>query len=110
MKGRWTAAGAGLLLMAAHGPASAQMGPSADNGRVLAEKLCVACHIVGEEAAKATINADVPSFKAVANKPGQTALTIAGRIVLPHPPMPQMHLSRSDIADLATYIESLKAE
>ena len=33
-----------------------------------------------------------------------------GKIVLPHPPMPQIHLSRSDIADLATYIETLKSQ
>lgn len=83
--------------------------PSAANGQALAEKLCTACHIVGHEATSAAVPADVPSFAAIANKPGQTAEAIAGRIVLPHPPMPKVQLTRSEIADLATYIGSLKS-
>lgn len=101
--------GVGLALVIGAGGVAAQVGPSADNGRALAEKLCVSCHVVTEGGMSGTVNADVPSFIVIANKPGQTAANIAGRIVLPHPPMPQMHLSRTDIADLATYIDSLKA-
>jgi mono/diheme cytochrome c family protein len=88
--------------------ALAQIGPNPAKGRGLAEKLCTSCHVVGREATSAEVLADVPSFVAIANKPNQTAEAIAGRIVLPHPPMPTIHLSRSEIADLATYIISLK--
>jgi mono/diheme cytochrome c family protein len=89
--------------------AFAQVGPDASKGRALAEKLCTSCHIVGEVASSAAVPADVPSFFAIANRPGQTVEAIAGRIVLPHPPMPKIQLTRSEIADLATYIQSLKS-
>jgi hypothetical protein len=51
---------------------------------------------------------DVPSFAAIANKKGQTIERIAGRIVVPHPPMPQVQLTRAEIAALSTYIFSLR--
>ena len=88
--------------------ALAQIGPNAKAGQVLAEKLCISCHIVGGQAARASVPADVPSFVAIANKPGQTAEAISGRIVVPHPPTPQIHLTRDEIADLAAYILSLR--
>ena len=90
------------------GASRAQIGPSPKVGHLLAEKLCASCHIVGAQAAGASVPADVPSFVAIANKPGQTAEAIAGRIVIPHPPMPQIHLTRNEIADLAAYILSLR--
>jgi len=86
----------------------AQIGPDPKAGQDLAEKLCTSCHIVGGQAASASVSADVPSFVAIANKPDQTAEAIAGRIVIPHPPMPQIHLTRNEIADLAAYILSLR--
>ena len=55
-----------------------------------------------------TMLVDVPSFTAIANKKGQTIEGIAGRIVVPHPPMPQVQLTRADIAALSTYIFSLR--
>jgi cytochrome c len=88
--------------------ARAQIGPNPNAGQVLAEKLCTSCHIVDGQAASASVSADVPSFVAIANKPGQTTQAIAGRIVVPHPPMPQIHLTRDEIADLAAYILSLR--
>ncbi len=88
--------------------ALSQIGPDPKAGQDLAEKLCTSCHIVGSQAASASVSADVPSFVAIANKPGQTAQAIAGRIVIPHPPMPQIHLTRNEIADLAAYILSLR--
>ena len=88
--------------------AIAQIGPNPKTGQELAEKLCISCHIVGRQAPSANVSADVPSFVAIANKSGQTAEAIAGRIVVPHPPMPQIHLTRDEIADLAAYILSLR--
>lgn len=90
--------------------ALAQSPLAVKSGKELAEKLCTTCHIVGEEAATATVKADVPSFLAIANKPDQTAEAVAGRIVLPHPVMPQVQLTRAEIADLALYIMSLKKD
>ena len=102
LAGLWVA---GLALS---GGALAQIHPDAKTGKDLAEKLCIGCHIVGDEAANASVPADVPSFKAIANKPGQTAVMIAGRIVVPHPPMPQIEVTREEIGDLAAYILTLR--
>jgi mono/diheme cytochrome c family protein len=44
----------------------------------------------------------------IANKTGQTAQSIAGAIVVPHPPMPQIQLTREEIGDVAAYILTLK--
>lgn len=99
---------AALASVGAGGAAAQTTELDAAKGRELAEKLCTSCHIVGKEAASASVPADVPSFVAIAGRPGQTAEAIAGRIVLPHPPMPQIQLTRTDIAALATYILSLK--
>lgn len=77
-------------------------------GQALAKRLCSNCHVIGDEAASATISADVPSFKSIAGLPDQSPERIAGRIVVPHPPMPQIELTRNEIRDLAAYIMSLK--
>jgi mono/diheme cytochrome c family protein len=90
------------------GAARAQIHPDAKTGHEIAGKLCTSCHIVDSEAAGATVPADVPSFEAIANKAGQTAEAIAGRIVIPHPPMPQIQLTREEIGDIAVYIMSLR--
>jgi mono/diheme cytochrome c family protein len=99
-------AGMGVLLLV--GAVQAQIHPDAKTGHEIAAKLCTSCHIVDSEAAGATVSADVPSFEAIANKPGQSAEAIAGRIVIPHPPMPQIQLTREEIGDIAVYIMSLR--
>lgn len=98
---------AGLALST--GTSSAQqVHPDAKTGKQIAEKLCVGCHIVGAEATGASVPADVPSFTRIASVPGQTAQAIAGAIVVPHPPMPQIQLTREEIGDVAAYILTLK--
>jgi mono/diheme cytochrome c family protein len=92
------------------GAARAQIHPDAKTGHEVAAKLCSGCHIVGGKAANATMPADVPTFVEIANQPGQTAEAIAGRIVIPHPPMPQIQLTRLEIGDVAAYIMSLRNE
>ncbi len=99
----------GVVVSAAlAGAALAQVHPDAKTGRKIAEKLCVGCHTVGAEASGSTVAADVPSFARIASKPGQTAQGIAGAIVVPHPPMPQIQLTREEIGDIAAYILTLK--
>ncbi len=93
---------AGLMMCATS--VHAQVHPDVKSGKVLASKLCVSCHIVGPEASSATVAADVPSFATIANKRGHSAQAIAGAIVIPHPPIPQIQLTREEIGDLAAYI------
>jgi cytochrome c len=98
-----------LGFLAAPGMAAGPVTPRPDpeKGRALAERVCVACHVVSKQAAS-PVAADVPSFLAIANKPGQTMETVAGRIVIPHPPMPAIALSREEIANVVAYIMTLR--
>jgi cytochrome c len=82
--------------------------PDPEKGHALAERACVACHVVAKEATTSTITADVPSFPEIANKPGQTMEALAGRIVIPHPAMPAIALSREEIVNVVAYIMTLK--
>ena len=76
------------------------------NGEMLARHWCASCHIVSEDQARGADN--VPTFAAIASKPGLDAAHIASFLRDPHPKMPDMQLSKSESADLAAYIASLK--
>lgn len=78
-------------------------------GRQLAERLCSNCHLVGTDQQTKAL-ADVPSFREIADRQGQTAGGIMARIVLPKHPMPQIPLEKNELADLAAYILSLREE
>ena len=76
-------------------------------GESLARKWCGSCHEVGHGRV-ATDGA--PAFKAVARRPGMTRDRLRNWLADPHPPMPNLGLSRQDIEDLIDYIETLKIE
>ena len=82
--------------------------PDPKQGKVLAEKLCTNCHLVGGAVQQEHANADVPSFPEIANLEGQTAGAITARIMLPKHPMPTIPLTKAELADLAAYILSLR--
>ena len=66
------------------------------------------CHLVGSAQQQQPSNADVPSFKEIADREDQTAGAITARIMLPKHPMPQIPLTKTELADLAAYILSLR--
>ncbi len=74
-------------------------------GQVIARKLCTNCHAMeGVPVARA----DVPAFQSIANKPDTTPERLAAAIILPHPEMPGIPLTREEIRALITYIMSLR--
>lgn len=81
--------------------------PNINDGQVLAHKLCVNCHFIDEATAGAA-EADVPSFPSIANRPNQSIESLTNWLMAPHAPMPDPHLTRKEIRDLAGYILSLK--
>lgn len=95
-----------LFLVDASGAGPVTPKPNPEKGLALAERVCVACHVISK--ASGTVAADVPSFPAIANKPGQSMEIIAGRIVIPHPPMISVPLTREEIANVVAYIMTLK--
>jgi len=84
---------------------AASMGDPA-SGKNLAERWCSSCHLVSAEQATATTEA--PPFATIAERPPEELEKLDLFIADPHPPMPQLNLSRNEISDLVAYIASLK--
>ena len=100
--------GAVLLLgtgLAFAGPVTSE--PDSAHGKDLAARLCSNCHLVGA-LRQERANADIPSFHEIANMKTQTAGAIVAHIILPKHPMPVIPLTKSELADLAAYIMSLR--
>jgi mono/diheme cytochrome c family protein len=107
----WDAGFVGLVLALAiclSNPLCAQM-RNADptRGYQLAQRLCATCHAI-EVSSTATVNPDVPSLPAIARQPNVTAEQLAGRIIVPHPEMPNTSLTVAEMRDVIAYILSLK--
>jgi mono/diheme cytochrome c family protein len=82
--------------------ANAAAAADAANGERLAKRWCAACHLVASDQQRGTTQA--PPFSAIAKEPGIDAAKIALYLLLPHPKMPDMNMSRAEAADLAAYI------
>jgi mono/diheme cytochrome c family protein len=78
----------------------------ANNGKRLAERWCTGCHLVSPSQSTATDQ--VPTFSSIAKMPDFSAARIAFFLLDPHPKMPDMSLSRTEAADIAAYIATLK--
>jgi len=74
----------------------------AANGEKLAKRWCAACHVVASDQKNG--DTQVPPFSAIAMMPGFDAAKLALYLLLPHPKMPDMQISRDEADDLAAYI------
>lgn len=81
----------------------------ADLGHEIARVWCAQCHVVEPEGA-GFAQSDVPTFDEIANRAGISVVRIENFLTDPHPPMPNLHLSRQEMRNLATYILSLKQQ
>ncbi|GLI91083.1 c-type cytochrome [Methylocystis echinoides] len=93
-----------LGLAGAAALAAPALAGDAHKGAVIAGRWCASCHVVAKDQTSA--NADAPSFFDIAQRRTDKK-QIANFLVDPHPPMPDMHLSRKEIDDITTYIRSL---
>ena len=91
-----------LFLVAITALPHAAAAADAGNGEKLAKRWCAACHVVAPDQRQG--NTQAAPFSAIAKQPGIDAAKIALYLLLPHPKMPDMNLSRSEAADLAVYI------
>jgi cytochrome c len=93
-----------LAFLAPAGAVAQDMGDPA-KGVMLARTWCTGCHVVepggrGSDAA--------PSFMTIANDPKRPPAALRAWLTHPHPPMPNMNLSRAEIDDIVAYLRSLK--
>lgn len=78
------------------------------HGEVLAKRWCGECHIVSADQTRASV--DAPSFFALTGDRARTIQGLADFLLLPgttHSRMPDLHLSRVEIADIVAYVVSL---
>ena len=71
-------------------------------GETMARRWCAACHVISPGQTRGSTQA--PPFSEIAKKRGLDAAQLALDLLLPHPRMPDMGLSRAEAADLAAYI------
>lgn len=83
--------------------------PSPDHGYALAQRFCNGCHLIGDNA-DAAVPAGVPTFRGIANKPGQTGQHIIDKLIKPHPPMPDIQLTREELMHIVAYLETLRVD
>lgn len=83
--------------------------PSPEKGYELVQKLCQGCHLV-ESSASATTPVGVPTFRAIANRPGQTGERITNVLIQPHAPMPDIRLTREEIQNILSYLETFRTD
>ncbi len=81
--------------------------PLQEKGRLLAQSQCNGCHLV-DDASPTPVPVGVPTFRAIANRPGQTGQRIKDVLIQPHTPMPIIQLSNDEITSIMAYLESLR--
>ena len=89
-------------------PAGVAPKPSADRGKVIAQRWCAECHVVAPDQKSA--KADLPSFAAIASKRPPGAVPLDTFLMNPHPRMPDMQLTRTEVADLVAYIRTQRGK
>ncbi|MEO0976377.1 MAG: c-type cytochrome [Pseudomonadota bacterium] len=75
-------------------------------GKTLALQWCASCHLVSDDQPTAA-SVSLPSFYDIAKDPDWTQASLATFLKDPHPKMPNMTLGNVEIANLASYINSL---
>jgi len=98
---RWTP----LFLLLLSTPALAQGDPEA--GRDLVRRWCTTCHVVELEGTGSDAGPALPALLAGKQR---SADEIRGWLADPHPPMPNLELSRREIEDIVAYLQSLTGE
>jgi mono/diheme cytochrome c family protein len=96
---------AGLLsVIVATSLSQAASGADVAKGETLAKRWCATCHVVAAD--QQIANGQAAPFSAIGKMPDLDPAKLALFLLLPHPKMPDMNLSRDEAADLAAYIVS----
>jgi mono/diheme cytochrome c family protein len=83
---------------------SAMAASDRDAGRDLAATWCSSCHLIEQKTAAVT---QARPLSAIARDGTWTADALRGFLARPHGGMPDLHLTRQEIENMAAYIESL---
>jgi mono/diheme cytochrome c family protein len=98
--------GLGHLILATSLAGTSCFAADPDQGETLARRWCTGCHLVAADQKAATTEA--PPFASIARRPNFDLAKVEFFLRDPHPKMPNMTLGRSEAADIAAYIATLK--
>jgi mono/diheme cytochrome c family protein len=93
------------LLAAAIFAGGEALASDAGIGREIAQRWCAGCHAVEGRGADLA-----PPLASIANKPEFVEGYYWTWLSDPHPPMPNLYLSRQEIADIIAYLRTLRDE
>ena len=98
-----------FALIALGGPSFGQsLTGNVQEGGQIAERWCSACHLVSDRQERVPI--DAPTFMSIAERSHEAIDALAGFLMDPHPPMPDLSLTREEIRHLLAYIASLRED
>jgi mono/diheme cytochrome c family protein len=86
----------------------AQTPATVARGKDIAERVCAGCHAIDGRQGGTVMGADVPSFRALADRPYRTPESLQAYIMAPRHPMPAIPLELNEIRDVVDYIQSLR--
>lgn len=77
--------------------------PNIENGRQIAQQWCASCHAVAPGGPARDV---APAFHNLANDPKYTEDRLRTWLMNPHPPMPPLEISNTQIDALVAYIRA----
>ncbi|MBK4720346.1 c-type cytochrome [Azospirillum sp. YIM DDC1] len=98
------------VLMALFAVVDVTQAADAEAGRSIADRWCAACHVIsdGNADSPAVRGTDaVPTLASIARDPNRGPNWLRQWLVAPHPPMPDLNLSRSETDDVIAYLQRM---
>jgi len=87
---------------------TAAFADNVSDGRAIAERWCTSCHDIGAGDTRSAKDL-APTFESVARRDNFSRVQLETWIGNPHPPMPNLNLTRREVDNLVEYILSLKS-
>ena len=98
------------VLMSFFAMADVTQAADAESGRSIADRWCTACHLTSDSNADSRVvrgTDAVPTLASIARDPNRSPNWLRQWLTFPHPPMPDLNLSRSEIDDVVAYLQGM---
>ncbi|MBB3264903.1 mono/diheme cytochrome c family protein [Azospirillum sp. OGB3] len=98
------------VLVVAFPMADVSQAADAEAGRSIADRWCAACHVIpdGDADSRAVRGTDaVPTLSSIARDPNHNPNWLRQWLIFPHPPMPDLNLTRSETDDVIAYLQAM---